>query len=97
VSPAVETLTLALALFLLTNLVAGLWRVLRGPTPADRMLTAQLFGTTAVAVLLLLAEASGRAFVRDVALVFALLAVVTVVAFVRRAWRPDGEGSHVRD
>lgn len=63
-----------------------MWRVLRGPTAADRMLAAQLFGTTAVAVLLLLAETSGVAALRDVALVFALLAAVTAVAFVRLAW-----------
>ncbi|MEJ2362622.1 MAG: monovalent cation/H+ antiporter complex subunit F [Gammaproteobacteria bacterium] len=80
----------SLALFLLLNLGAGMWRVLRGPTPADRMLAAQLFGTTAVAILLLLAEVMGQPALRDVALVFALLAAVTAVAFVRRAW-PDRE------
>lgn len=84
---------LALALFLLLNLGAGMWRVLRGPTAADRMLAAQLFGTTAVAVLLLLAQAYGKTALRDVALVFALLAAVTAVAFVRRAW-PDQEAGH---
>jgi multicomponent Na+:H+ antiporter subunit F len=77
---------LALALFLLLNLIAGMWRVLRGPTVADRMLAAQLFGTTSVAVLLLLAQAVNDPALRDVALVFALLAAVTAVAFVRRAW-----------
>ncbi len=81
-----QILILALALFLALNLGAGMWRVLRGPTAADRMLAAQLFGTTAVTTLLLLAEASGSAALRDVALVFALLAAVTAVAFVRRAW-----------
>jgi multicomponent Na+:H+ antiporter subunit F len=70
-----------------------MWRLLRGPTAADRMLAAQLFGTTAVAMLLLLAQAYGKAALRDVALVFALLAAVTAVAFVRRAW-PDKEVSH---
>ncbi len=69
-----------LALFLLLNLGAGMWRVLRGPTVADRMLAAQLFGTTAVAILLLLAEAVSSAALRDVALVFALLAAVAAVA-----------------
>ncbi len=88
-----QLLYLALALFLLLNLGAGMWRVLRGPTAADRMLAAQLFGTTAVAVLLLLAQAYGNAALRDVALVFALLAAVTAVAFVRRAW-PDQETGH---
>lgn len=74
-----------LASFLLLNVVVGLLRVLRGPTPADRMLAAQLFGTTGVATLLLLAPAFGPAL-NDIALVFALLAAVTVIAFVRRSW-----------
>lgn len=85
-------LSLGLAAFLLLNLGAGMWRVLRGPTSADRMLAAQLFGTTAVAILLLLAEATDRAALRDVALVFALLATVTAVAFVRRAWLDPEDG-----
>lgn len=88
-----QILYLALALFLLLNLAAGMWRVLHGPTAADRMLAAQLFGTTAVAVLLLLAQAYDNPSLRDVALVFALLAAVTAVAFVRRAW-PDQEADH---
>jgi len=80
------TFYLVIAVVLLLTLVAGLWRVLRGPSPADRMMAAQLFGTTAVAIFLLLAEALDQPPLRDVALVFALLAAVTVVAFVRRAW-----------
>ena len=81
-----QQLYLALTLFLLLNLGAGMWRVLRGPTSADRMLAVQLFGTTAVAILLLLAEVAQDAALRDVALVFSLLAALTAVAFVRRAW-----------
>jgi len=50
------------------------------------MLAAQLFGSTGVAMLLLLAQAFSNAALRDVALVFALLAAVTAVAFVRRFW-----------
>ena len=42
------------ALFLLFAIVAGLLRILRGPTAADSMLAAQLFGTCGVAILLLL-------------------------------------------
>ncbi len=55
------------------------------------MLAAQLFGTNAVALLLLLAEATETTALRDVALVFALLAAVTAVAFVQRAWTNPGE------
>lgn len=88
-----QILYLILSLFLLLSLGTGMWRVLHGPTAADRMLAAQLFGTTAVAVLLLLAEAYNKTALRDVALVFALLAAVTAVAFVRRTW-PDREADH---
>jgi len=87
----VSALLLGIAAFLVLNLAAGLWRVMRGPTAADRMLAAQLFGTTAVAVLLLLAEAMGEAALRDIALVFALLAAVAAVAFVQRVWSRGGE------
>lgn len=83
-------LSLGIASFLLLNLAAGLWRVMRGPTAADRMLAAQLFGTTAVAVLLLLAEGMGEPALRDIALVFALLAAVAAVAFVQRVWSRGG-------
>ena len=77
---------LGAAVVLLLNLVAGLWRVLRGPIPADRMLAAQLFGSTVVAMLLLLAAAQDRNALRDVAMVFAVLTPLAGVAFVRRAW-----------
>jgi multicomponent Na+:H+ antiporter subunit F len=77
---------IALALFLLLNVVAGLLRVWWGPTPADRMLAAQLFGSTGVAILLLLAQGLNRPALRDVALVLALLAAVATVVFVRRNW-----------
>ena len=85
----------AMALFLMLNLAAGLVRVARGPTAADRMTVAQLFGTTGVAVLLLLAEGWGRPALRDTALVLALLSGLAVVAFVRfhsGAGSDPGEG-----
>jgi len=91
-----QTLYLALAFFLLLNLCAGMWRILRGPSIADRMLAGQLFGTTAVAIILLLAQATENPVIRDVALVFALLAAVTAVAFVQRAW-PNREENNDSD
>lgn len=72
-----------LALFLLLNLCAGLLRVYRGPGAGDRMVAALLFGTTTVAILLLLAEAMALPALRDVALLFVLLAASISVAFVR--------------
>jgi multicomponent Na+:H+ antiporter subunit F len=84
----VTVVYLVAALFLLGNLAAGLVRIALGPTEVDRMLAAQLFGTTGVALLLLLAFGLERRALIDVALVFALLAVVAAVAFVRRARQP---------
>ncbi len=81
-----NVLLAGVALFLLLNLSAGLARVARGPTPGDRMVAAQLFGTTGVAILLVLAQLMGVPALRDVALIFALLAVVVAVAFVKRGW-----------
>lgn len=82
---------LAVAAFLLLTVLAGLWRVLRGPDPADRLMAAQLFGTTVVAILLLLAEALDTPVLRHAGLVFASLGAVTIAAYVRI--RAEDEGS----
>jgi multicomponent Na+:H+ antiporter subunit F len=74
------------AFFLLLTVALGLFRVLRGPTSGDRMLAAQLFGTTGVAILVLLGLAMEEPALWDVALVVALLAAVAGVAFVQRIW-----------
>lgn len=74
-----------LAGVLLLSLLVGLVRVFRGPSDADRMVAAQLFGTTGVAVLLLWSIASGSPALLDVALVLAVLAPITAVAFVHLA------------
>ena len=69
----------------LVTVAAGLFRLLRGPSDADRMMAAQLVGTGGVAILLLLAIAGTIPALVDVALVLALLAAIASVAFVRDA------------
>jgi multicomponent Na+:H+ antiporter subunit F len=81
-----QALAFLIAGFLVLTLAAGLVRIVRGPTAADSMLAAQLFGTSGVGVLLLLAEALAAPALRDVALALALLAALAAVAFVRRSW-----------
>lgn len=78
-----------LLLVLLASLILGLVRVWRGPGFAERMLAAQLLGTTGVAMLIILAERFAQPALRDVALVLALLALLAVLAFVARVWDPD--------
>jgi multicomponent Na+:H+ antiporter subunit F len=83
----VTVLLLGVAVVLLAALLGGIVRIVRGPTRADRMLAAQLFGTTGVAILLVLAQATSAPALRDVALVFALLAALNAAVFVRGADR----------
>lgn len=82
---------LALAIFLLANFLAAFLRVAWGPTPADRMMAAQIIGTIGVGVLLLLAQVEGLTALRDVALLFALLGAMALVAFVARVWPRLGD------
>lgn len=79
------------AIFLMLNLLAGLIRIRRGPTPADRLLAAQLLGTTSTALLLLLAMSLDQPALVDAALVFALLSAVTLVTFISRLWHIAGD------
>lgn len=72
------------AVMILAGIMFGFIRILKGPKAADRMLAAQLFGTGGVAILLILAHAMQMPSLVDVALVYALLAAVTMVVFVRR-------------
>ncbi len=82
------------ALFLLANLVVALVAAARGPTPADRMLVALLFGTGGTAILALLALSGGGTALLDAALVLALLAAIGGIAFARRAWGKEADDGH---
>lgn len=87
-----SALLYGVAAFLLANISVGLYRVVRGPSHLDRMLAAQLLGTTGIAVAIVLAEATGEAGGRDVALILALLAALAAVFFVRRFRFRGGRG-----
>jgi len=85
------TLYLIVALALLASLGGGIVPIFRGPTPGDRMLVIQLFGTAAVAVLILVGEAMHTPALVDIALVLALLAAITMVAFIRCTWTREND------
>lgn len=79
-------MSLAFQLFatvLVLNLGLGLLRVLRGPRAVDRLLAAQLFGTTGVALLLVMALQLEQPALLDVALIFVLLGLLAVVVYSR--------------
>lgn len=79
------------ASLLLVSMGAGVWRVLRGPTGADRALGVQMMSTTTIALLLVAAEWQSLPALRDVALVLALLAALVIAALVQRLRRTDDE------
>ena len=79
---------LAASAFVLAMVAVGLLRLLRGPTDADRMMSAQLLGTGGIATLLLWAAATATPAVIDVALALALLAAFASLAFVMGSARP---------
>jgi multicomponent Na+:H+ antiporter subunit F len=89
-----SAMMMPLAAFLLVNLLGALVFVMRGPSAADRMLAALLFSTAGVALLALIAVVDGTRSdaLIDVALVFALLAAITGIAFAQRAWRRPATG-----
>ena len=80
------------AFLLLLSLGLGLLRIWRGPGFADRMLAAQLLGTSGIAILLVLAGPLDQPALHDVALVLAMLALLAVLAFVARVWEADDDG-----
>lgn len=87
-----DNFLLGAAAVIVATTAIGLFRVLIGPTKADRIMASQLLGTGGVAALLL-AETRGARGAVDVALVLALLAAFSAIAFVKAsvvAKRGDG-------
>lgn len=82
---------IGVCLFLLLNICLGLLRLWRGPTVADRLLTTQLFGTTGMAVLIILAGHLEELTLLNVAITFNVLAALLVICFVQ-VWKPRKRG-----
>lgn len=79
-----DILFLAMAGFLLLNIVAGIVLLARSRALGGQVLIIQLFGTMGVGILLLLAAVAETAALRDVALIFALLSGMAAIAFTSR-------------
>jgi multicomponent Na+:H+ antiporter subunit F len=75
--------TLALAGVMLAGVVLCLLRLLMGPTASDRAVAADTACTVTTALLVLLAFLFGRRIYLDVALVYAVLTFVGLVAVAR--------------
>ncbi len=88
------------AVMILGGLLCAAWRILRGPTLADRVVALDYLAMLTVALLTLLALAVRRDAYLDAALALALVAFLATVAFARflEARRgQDGDGDRAGD
>mgnify|MGYP001817014685 FL=1 len=73
----------AAATAILVTMVLALARALLGPTVYDRILAVNMFGTKTVLLIAVFAFLSGRTDILDIALVYALINFIAVVAVLR--------------
>ena len=67
----------------LVVMVLALARALLGPTLYDRILAVNMFGTKTVLLIALMSVIAGRADLVDIALVYALINFISIVAVLR--------------
>ena len=81
-----------LVILLSLTALASLYRVLLGPTVEDRLMALNVIASMITAILVLLAVQWGRRVYLDVALVYAILGYVGVIAitkFARKGGAPS--------
>ena len=60
-----------------------LYRVIRGPSAADRIIAVDILGVLSIGILALLGLHHGQGFFMDIALIWALLSFVASLAFAK--------------
>ena len=74
---------IAAALAILVTMALAMTRALLGPTVYDRILAANMFGTKTVLIIAVLGFLTGRPDFLDIALVYALINFIGVVAVLK--------------
>ena len=87
---------IAVSILILAVMVLSLLRGLMGPTIYDRILAVNMFGTKTVLLVTVLGTAAGRADFIDVALVYALINFIGIIA-VLRFFRYSGKAEHIEE
>jgi len=78
-----NTLLAGAAIFISVNAFICLYRAIKGPTIQDRLLTLGVFGSSMLAVLVLLAAIFESSIYLDVAMLFVLLAFIVMIVVSR--------------
>lgn len=76
-------------LLVFLTMALALIRALKGPTIYDRILAVNVFGTKTVLVVALISVFSGNGDLVDVALVYALINFLAVIAVLKLAYSSD--------
>ena len=80
---AAHPMFLAASAAILVTLLLALVRALMGPTIYDRIAAINMFGTKTVLLIAVLAFISGRMDLLDIALVYALINFIGIIAVLR--------------
>jgi len=92
----VNTVLVLSALTIFVTMALALTRALKGPSVFDRIVAVNVFGTKTVLIVALITVMSGNHDLIDVALVYALINFITVVAVLKltrmRDLAASGEG-----
>lgn len=73
----------AIATIILVVMILALARAFMGPTIYDRILAVNMFGTKTVLLISVLGLIAGRADFIDIALVYALINFISIIAVLR--------------
>jgi multicomponent Na+:H+ antiporter subunit F len=73
----------AVAVAVLVTMVLAITRALLGPTVYDRILAINMFGTKTVLLIAAIAFLGGRTDLLDIALVYALINFISIVAVLK--------------
>jgi multicomponent Na+:H+ antiporter subunit F len=84
---------IAASLAILVTMGLALVRALAGPTTYDRIAAVNMFGTKTVLLIAVLAFLSGRTDLLDIALVYALINFIAVVAALKLVTQGDFHSS----
>ena len=79
----IEFLVPVLILGLLVCCALCLYRIANGPTASDRMIAIDILGTVVVGFVAIITAVTGKAYLLDVALVWALLSFVGTLALAK--------------
>lgn len=88
---------IAVSLAILVTMSLALARALMGPTVYDRIAAVNVFGTKTVLLIAVFAFLSGRMDLLDIALVYALINFISMVAVLRFVKRGEFHSPPIND